>query len=326
MKLTRWGILGCGNIAHKFAAGLQSVPDARLVAIGSRTREKAESFGAQYGVPHRHAGYAALAADPDVDAVYVATPHPMHAEDSLLCLSSGKAVLCEKPFTINTAQAMKVVESARASGLFLMEAMWTRYVPAMARVRELIAEGAIGEPRMVQADFGFRADLDPTTRLFDPALAGGSLLDVGVYCVSLAHMIFGTPNKTTGLAEIGSSGVDEQCGITLGFPGGQLAILSASIRADTSQEAWIWGTEGRIKIHSPFWVPDTLTLERAGQDAQTIIVPYDGNGYNYEAAEVAACLLAGKLESAVLPLDETIAIMHTLDALRAEWGLTYPME
>ena len=322
----RWGILGTGNIAHQFARGLAVLPDAELVAVGSRSQDTADAFGEEFGVPRRHSTYEALATDPEVDAVYVSTPHTFHKDNSLLCLEAGKAVLCEKPFTINTREAEQVIGFARAQGRFLMEAMWTRFLPAMVRVRALLAEQAIGEPRMLQADFGFRATIDPQSRLFNPRLGGGALLDVGVYPVSLASMVFGTPERSTGLAHLGETGVDEQGAMVLMYRGGQLATLSTAIRTNTPHEALILGTRGSLRIHSQWWKPAKLTLARQDQADEVIDVPFEGNGYNYEAAEVMRCMREGRLESDVMPLDETLSIMRVMDELRAQWGLRYPME
>ncbi|MEO7717846.1 MAG: Gfo/Idh/MocA family oxidoreductase [Capsulimonas sp.] len=322
----RWGIIGLGSIANQFATGLQSVPDAELTAVASRTQDKADAFGEKHGAAKRYGSYQELAADPDVDAVYIATPHPMHAEDSILCLESGKAVLTEKPFTVNAAQARATIEAARANNVFLMEAMWTRFFPVMAKVRELIAAEAIGDLRIVQADFGFRAGVNPESRLFNAALGGGALLDVGSYCLSLASMLLGAPEQITGVAEIGETGIDEQNGILLRCAEGRIALLSSAVRTNTPQEATLIGTAGRIHIPSPWWKPSKLVLTRDGQETETLDLPYTGNGYNYQAVEVAECVRAGKTESSVMPQDESLRIMETMDALRSQWGLTYPME
>lgn len=324
--VTRWGILGTGSIAHKFATGLRDATGARLVAVGSRTAASAEGFGAQYDIPHRHGSYDALVADPEVDIVYVATPHPVHREAVLLCLAAGKAVLCEKPFTVNAREAGELIDAARAADLFLMEAMWSRYVPAMVRFRELIAEGVIGEPRLLQADFGFRTGVDPEGRLFKRELGGGALLDVGVYVVSLASMVFGEPDRAVGLAAIGETGVDEQTVISLAYSGGRHAQLSCAVRTQTRVEATLFGTDGSLTIESPWYIPERLTLRRAGRDAEVIDVPYVGNGYNYEAEEAGRCLREGLTESPVMPLAETRAIIATLDRIREPWGLRYPSD
>jgi predicted dehydrogenase len=322
----KWGIIGTGNIAHVFARGLQSLPDAELHSVASRSQESADSFGAEFDVARRYAGYEDLTHDPDVDAVYISTPHHLHRDNTLLCVAAGKPVLCEKPFAINAAQAVEMIDAAREKRVFLMEAMWTRFLPIIMRARELVAQGAIGEPRMLQADFGFRTQVNPQGRLFNPEYGGGALLDVGVYPVSFASALFGAPSRVAGLAHIGETNVDEQGAMALGYPGGELAVLSTAIRTNTSQEATILGTEGSIRIHAPWWASQTLTLRLPKQEDQVIELPFQGNGYSHEAAEVARCIRAGKLESEIMPLDETLSIMQTLDRIRAEWGLRYPME
>jgi predicted dehydrogenase len=206
-----------------------------------------------------------------------------------------------------------------------MEAMWTRFFPLMYRVRELVSNGAIGEARMIQADFGFRAGFDPNSRAFSPALGGGGLLDVGVYPISLASMLFGTPNQVTGLAHLGETGVDEQAGLVLAYDAGRLAVISTGVRINTPQSAVILGTDGRITIHSPWWKPSAMTVT-AGGKTEDVTLPFESNGYQFEAQEVARCLVAGKTESEIMPLDESLQIMRTMDALRAQWGLKYPME
>jgi len=325
-RTIRWGILGTGTIAHKFAAGLKILPDAKLLAVGSRTAKSADAFGRQFDVPHRHVGYGAVVNDPEVDIIYVATPHSCHKDNTLLALAAGKAVLCEKPFAINAREAEQVIAFARAKRLFLMEAMWTRCFPLMAKLRELLESKIIGEVRMLTADFGFRAELQEEERLFNPAFGGGALLDVGVYPVSLASMIFGTPTQIVSLAHLGKTGVDEEAAMVLSHANGQLAVLSTAIRTDTPQEAIIMGTKGRIRIHSLWWHPTAMTLTREGVSDETMEFPHAGNGYQFEAAEVMSCLRAGELESRVMQLDETLSIMKTLDATRAQWGLKYPME
>ncbi len=322
----RWGIIGTGNIASKFAIGLQSLPDAQLLAVGSRSQDSADYFGDRFEIERRYSTYEMLAADEDIDAVYISTPHPFHCANTLLCLNAGKAVLTEKPFAINTAEANQMIALAREKKCFLMEAMWTRYLPVMVRVRELLAEGRIGDVRMLTADFGFRGNDDIKRRHLNPDLGGGGLLDVGIYPISLAFMLFGKPDRISSQAEIGKTGVDEQSAVLFGYESGQLAVTSSAVRTNTSQIAIIDGTKGRITIHTPWWMGERMTLEVYGQEKSEIHLPLSGNGYNYEAAEVARCLRAGRLESDVTPLDETLTIMQTLDAIRAQWGMTYPME
>ncbi len=321
----RWGILAPGRISRQFCQGVQKLPDAEVVAVGSRSQERADTFGTEFNIPARYGTYEALVADPNVDAVYIASPHPQHREHCLLAINASKAVLCEKPFTVNAKEAEEVIQAARAAGVFLMEAMKTRFFPAMYKVRELLAEGAIGEPRLLQADFGFRTGFNPEGRLFAPELAGGALLDVGVYCVSLASMVFGgEPERVTGMATLGETSVDEQSAMVLGYSGGQLAILSTAIRTSTMNEATIFGTEGWLRLPKSAWGPRAYILSR--DNGQVTEVPTEGNGFDYEADEVHRCLRAGRLESDIMPLDETLSIMRTLDKIRAGWGLKYPME
>jgi predicted dehydrogenase len=323
--ITHWGILGTGQIAKRFAEALKSLPDASLVAVGSRSREKAMAFGGQFNATYRHASYQELVNNPAVDAVYVATPHSLHHDNAIMALRAGKPVLCEKPLTLNAVQAEEVILTARAKKLLLMEAMWTRFLPVMTRLRKLLAEGAIGDVRMLAADFGFHAE-EGSGRLFDPALGGGALLDIGVYPLSLASMIFGKPSNVAGLAKLGRTGVDKQNGMVLMYSQGQLAVLHSSIESTTFQEASIMGSKARIKIHSSWWKANAMTLMRENNRNDFIETPYAGNGYQYEIAEFMRCLREKKLESEIMPLDETLSIMRTMDTLRQQWGLRYPGE
>jgi predicted dehydrogenase len=278
-------------------------------------------------VANCHASYQVLANDPDVDVVYVATPHAFHQEHVMLALEAGKAVLCEKPFTINAAQAKTVISLARERKLFLMEAMWTRYVPLVVKLRELLAEEMIGELQMLEIGMAFVAPRDESYYFFDPHLGGGILLDGGAYAVSIASMLFGgPPSRVASMAQIGETGVDEQSAVILGYELGQLAVLYMSFKTSIPPAARIMGSEGRITIHPPIFNPTQFTISRADQEDEVVEMPFEGNGLNYEAAEVMRCLQAGKLESETMPLDETLAIMQTLDQIRAQWGLKYPME
>lgn len=327
MKTIRWGILGPGNIAHKFAEGLKALPDAERAAVGSRDEARAAQFAKKHGFARSYGSYEALAEDPDVDIVYIATPHPMHKKESIRCLRAGKAVLCEKPFTVNRREAEAVFQAARAANRFCMEAMWTRFLPVMAQVRKWLEEGRIGEPRMVQADFGFRAELNEESRLFAPEYAGGGLLDVGVYCVSFASMVFGgPPDRVAGLAHLGETGVDEQGAYVLGYPGGRIAVLHSAVRTNTPQDALIMGTDGMIRVEPPFWRSSSAALAVQGREPEHVSLPMIGNGYNYQAAASQDCMRAGRLECDIMPWAETLSIMDTLDRIRAEWGLQYPME
>jgi predicted dehydrogenase len=310
----RWGIIGTGLIASTFAADLELTGSGTAVAVGSRREGSADAFGDRFGIPNRHVGYEALVADPEVDVVYVATPHPMHHEDALLALRAGKHVLVEKPFTMNAAEAEELVAEARARGLFLMEAMWARFVPHMVEVRRLLAEGALGDVVTVIADHGQWFAEDPAFRLFAPELGGGALLDLGIYPVSFASMALGTPDRVVALADPAFTGVDAQTSILLGHPGGAHAVLTCTLAAKSPTRAVIVGTEARIDIEGPFYAPSAFTLTPRRGEPQRVELPSEG-GLRYEADEVARCVEAGLLESPVLPLDETVAIMRTMDAV-----------
>lgn len=326
MKPIRWGIIGPGRIAKKFAIGLQAVPDAKLVAVGARAIGRAEAFASEFRIGRAYGSYEALAADPEVDVVYVATPHPLHHQPTLLCLKAKKAVLCEKPFTLNEREARELVECARREKVFLMEAMWSRFLPPMVQVREWLVRGLIGDPRMVVADFGFRTEWNPEGRALNPALGGGALLDVGIYPLALASMVFGgVPVKVTGQCHLGDTGVDEQSAMILAYKGGALAVLSCAVRTQTPHEARILGTEGSIYLPN-FWHASEATLMRTGREPEKVIPERVGNGYNYEAVEVGRCLRAGLKESPLMPLDETVLTMRVMDELRRQWGLVYPQE
>ncbi|MCP4643883.1 MAG: Gfo/Idh/MocA family oxidoreductase [bacterium] len=323
----RWGILGTGAMARTFAADLKFARGAELLAVASRTQDKADAFGEALGIPRRYEDYVRLVDDPDVDVVYIATPNNMHKDQALMALDGGKAVLCEKPFAMNASEARTMVAHAREKRLFLMEAMWTRFLPVMGKLRELVSSGALGDVRMVTADFGFRADGEDLAEILtSPEYGGGSLLDVGVYPVSLASMILGSPTTVAGLAHLGGTGVDEQAGMVLGNEDGQLAILHSAIRTTTPQDAVIMGTEKHVRIHAPFWRGSALTITGEDESEETVEAPFEGDGYHFEAVEVMECLRQGRLESAIMPLGESVAVMETLDRLRAQWGLRFPAD
>lgn len=326
MTTFRWGILATGSIADAMAYALRTVPEAELVAVASRSQATADAFGERWGIPRRYADYAQLAADPQVDVVYIATPHNLHAANMQLCLAAGKHVLCEKPLTLNAAQAAAAAESAQRHGRFLMEAVWMRFLPAVEQVRRWVADGAIGAVRLIQADFCFHRPFDPTHRLYDPALGGGALLDLGIYPLSLATMLLGFPQAVHGQAQIGRTGVDEVNAITLTYADGALAQLTASMTLDRPREAFVLGSRGAIRLHDPFFRPDRLTLHQYGRAPEEHHIPFHANGYPHEVEEVHACLRAGLTESPRLPLAETVRLLALMDELRAQWGVVYPDE
>jgi predicted dehydrogenase len=327
MKSFRWGVLATGNIAGSMAEALNAVAEADLIAVASRTQESAERFGEKWNVPRRYGNYEALAADSDVDIIYVATPHSFHAENVRMCLEAGKHVLCEKPLTLNASQTSAIIDLARAKGLFLMEAVWMRFFPAMLQVQRWVQEGAIGDVRLIQADFCFQLEFDPSHRLFDPALGGGALLDVGIYPLSFTTMLLGFPDSADGAALIGSTGVDEVSCLTLTYANNVLAQLTGSMCIYKPQEAFVVGQKGFIKVHAPFFCPSDVTLHcnQTGQ-THTTTIPYQGNGYPHEVVEVHRCLSEGKLESERMPLDDTLQMMRLMDGLRRQWPLNYPCD
>ncbi len=328
-KTIRWGILATGNIAEQFTRDLLLLPDAEVVAVGSRSEESARAFADRFGIPRSHGSWAALAADEGVDIVYVATPHHAHHEAARLCLEAGRAVLCEKPFTLNAAESRELTALAAKHGRFLMEAMWMRCNPAVLRAAELIAEGAIGTVGLLQADFGLAGPFDPTHRLRAPELGGGALLDLGVYPVALAHLLLGVPDSIQAWASLTPEGVDAATALLLGYDSGAVATLSCGIVAGTPVRATVSGTLGRIELPAPFFRPGELLLHRGeGEDQrpEVIPVPYTGLGYAHEAAEAMRCLRAGLLESPLVPWSSTLEVMDILDAARAQTGVRYPGE
>lgn len=326
MDKIRWGIMSTGNIANAFATGLNFLSDAEIVAVGSRNQTSADNFGAKYNIPRCYDSYEALANDPDVDVIYIGTPHPFHAENITLCLNAGKHVLCEKPFTLNVAEAETCIQLAHEKDLFLMEAIWMRYIPAIESLREWVNTGLIGTIKLIKADFAFHMPFDAEHRAYNPALGGGSLLDVGIYPISFTTMFLGHPKAVHAYADIGQTGIDEQATMLFQYDNGTTALLSSGIHGDLPNDAIIKGTKGYVQVHSPMWIPNRLTLHLYDQKPQVIDIPYEGNGYNYEAAEVATCLRAGKTESDIMPHSETLATMRLMDGIRASWGMKYPQE
>ena len=326
-KKIRWGIVGTGRIAHHFASGLAAIENTEITAVSSRTKASAEKFAEEFGISGKHIGSESLASDKNVDVVYIATPNPMHKDDTINCLKGGKAVLCEKAFAMNVSEATQMIGAAKEKGLFLMEAMWMYFFPAMAEIRRFVAAGAIGEIRLVQANFCFRKEWQPQGAKLNPALGGGALLDVGVYNIALAQMIYGKePVRISSMAHIGQTGVDEQSSMIFGYEGGAMAVLTCAVRTETPLEAAIYGTNGYIKIPHKFFQPDKIIVKAGQEREKEIKFERLGNGYNYEAAEVMQCLREGKMESLIMPLDTSMAIMRTMDSIRQQWNLVYPME
>ena len=321
----RWGIIATGGIASRFVTDLALLPGAEVVAVGSRRQETADEFARTHDVARAFPSYEQLVEDDDVDAVYVATPHPGHHHAAMLAIEAGKAVLLEKPFTMNAAEARSLVEAARSRGVFLMEAMWTRFLPHVVRLREVVASGALGDVRTVLAEHGQWFAEDPSHRLFAPELGGGALLDLGVYPVSFASMVLGTPSRVTAASDPAFTGVDATTSVLLQHEGGAQAVVTCSLSAAGVNAASVVGTEARVVVDPVWYGPTTLSVvARDGSVVETFDGRVEGSGYRLEAAEVGRCLAEGRLESDVMPLDETVAIMSTMDEVRRQIDLSYP--
>ena len=321
----RWGVVGPGIIATGFAEAMQWVDGGSITAVASRSAKRAEAFADRFDIPRRYGDYEALAADPDVDAAYVATPHSRHEVDTLALLQAGKHVLCEKPFALNAEQAARMAAEARSRGLFLMEAIWSRFLPAYRSLVDVIGAGRIGEPLLVEGDFGFRRPVDPTHRHFAAELGGGALLDLGIYPLQLCTLVLGPVERVVADGVVGETGVDEVVTALSHHPAGRLGVVKAAIRVNMTCTARISGTDGVIDLPALMHCPDSLTVS-SPSGVERIDASYEGNGLRFEIDEVHRCLEAGRTESAVVSLEESIALATTLDAIRAELGVVYPGE
>jgi predicted dehydrogenase len=346
----RWGILGTGTIAYQFARGLKLVPEAILYAVGSRTISKAEVFSKEFGADCFYGSYADLVAEPNIDVVYIATPHNYHKEHCILCLEANKPVLCEKPFTSNAEEAETVIRLAREKGLFCMEAMWMRFIPLMKEVRRLIQEKYIGEVCLLQASLGYPFVFDESHRMFDVALDANVVIDLGIYPISLAFYLLGTPTDVYSYSNTGKTGIDDQGTIILKYPQ-HLAALSCSYRTKASNDAVIAGTGGQIHIRQPLLNPHSMAISKFSPQiaetgsassklkafakdipganslfnliqsvlrpsSKTINMPFRGTGIQYEIEEVVNCLKQGELESSIMPLDESLEIIKLINKIR----------
>jgi predicted dehydrogenase len=323
--MIRWGVIGPGSIATGFAEAMQWAEGGSITAVASRSVERADAFGDRFDIPTRYGDYDALAADPEVDVVYVATPHSRHEVDTIGLLRAGKHVLCEKPLALNAQQAARMAAEAQSQGLFLMEAIWSRFLPAYRTLVEVIGGGRIGEPLLVEADFGFRRPVDPVHRHFAPALGGGALLDLGIYPIQLSALVLGPIERVVADGVVGETGVDEVVTALLHHPGDRLGVVKAALRVGMTCTARIAGTEGAIDLPAMMHCPNSLTVSNAG-GVEHIDASYDGNGLRFEIDEVHRCLAEGRTESSIVPLDESIALATTLDTIRAELGVVYPAE
>ena len=325
--MIRWGILGAGNIAKKLAADIALVDNAQLVAIGSRSKEKATQFASAFSIPHIHDSYEDLARNPEVDVIYVATPHSHHHENTLMCLENNKAVLCEKAFAVNYRQAKEMVEKAREKKLFLMEAMWTKFLPHYNKMKSIVDSGQLGNISSVLINFGFKPRTPVPARLFDPALAGGTILDIGVYNVFIAMSVLGRPDEIEAYMSPASTGIDEQCSVVFRYKNGPMAQLFSSFVAHLPTEADINGSDGRLRLTHRFYAPEsTLEFYPEKMDSKQLVPfnsPQQGWGYQYEVKHVCDCLERGMKESDVMTLDNTLEMMQVLDEIRMKAGIRY---
>jgi predicted dehydrogenase len=322
----RWGILATGGIAHAFARDLRTA-GLDVAAVGSRRRDAADAFAGEFEIPRAHDSYQALVEDAGVDIVYVATPHPSHAENAILALEHGKHVIVEKPFTHTGAEADRVRDVARSAGLLAMEAMWTRYLPHMHRVRELVRTGAVGDVRTVFADHTQKISSDPAHRLNALELGGGALLDLGIYPISFAWDILGAPTTISAQARLSETGADTEVATIFTHASGAVSTTTTSSRAAGPNTAHIVGDQARIDIDRVFYSPTTFRLTRPdGEVAEVFESRVDGRGMQFQALAAERFVAEGRTDSDILPLDETVAIMHALDAIRVQIGVKYPQE
>lgn len=321
----RWGILGAGRIAGTVGAEIIATPGNEVVAVGARDAARASAFAARLDIPRSYGSYAELAADPDVEVLYIATTHGQHYEQALLALDAGKALLVEKAFTLNARQAREVVDTARSRGLFCMEAMWMRLNPLIRAARDAAASGRIGTVVSVHADLSTRFEYDPAHRLYDLAAGGGALLDMGIYPATFAWLFLGRPDTVQAAGSLSPTGSDATVAMQWGYRSGSFAQVSSTALAQTPLSGVVSGTDGWISIGTPLARPDRVVVhDGAGDEVLTHELP--GRGYRPEIIEAARCLRTGELESPLIPLDETVAILEVLDDVRAQLGVRYPAD
>ncbi len=323
-KIYNWGIIGLGKIAHKFAEDLRLLKNARLHAVASRSKEKALAFAEQYHAEHAYGSYAEIVNCPELDIVYIATPHIAHCDNAVMCLEHQIPVLCEKPFAMNATEVKRMISLAKFQKTYLMEALWTRFLPTIEQTLSLIESGVIGEVISLKADFGFRAPFEAKGRLFNQNLGGGALLDVGIYPVFLSLLLFGNPIDTKAIATIGKTNVDENCSVLLKYANHKMAVLQASIVTKTSNEAIVYGTKGMIRINSRWHEPTSVTLMLEGEEPKDYFFEFKGNGYLYEAQAVMNDLAKGQKENPLMTLDFSLDLIELLDRIRREAGIFYP--
>lgn len=325
-KKIRWGILGCGRIARKFASDLNYVHGSEIIAAGSRSIESANAFADEFNIPHRHDSYEALAKNKEIDVIYIATPHNLHYENTLLCLNNNKAVLCEKPFAMNLNQVKAMIALAREKKVFLMEALWTKFLPHYNKVQEIVKSGELGNIRSILVNFGFRPAAPVPKRLLDPVLGGGTIMDIGIYNAFITMSFLGKPDSIEATMTPADTGVDEQCAVLFKYKNGAVAQLFSSFVSDLATEADICGDKGRIKLATRFYEPSTTIKyykDRVDSLKEISFEKEAGFGYQYEARHVVDCLQKGLTESPVMTHKDTLDLMEVLDNIRRIAGIRY---
>ena len=326
MKTINFGILGPGKISNRFADAFQYVPQAKVYAIASRDAERSETFAKTYNAEKAYSSYEDLLNDPAVDVVYIGTPHPFHYEQTLLCLKHYKPVLCEKPLALNLKQVKEMVDTARATKTFLMEAMWSRFFPAIHKALELIKAGVIGEIKYLQADFGFAAPLDMNNRVYNMALGGGAQLDVGIYPMYLALLVLGKPDGIKAYSHLASTGADATTGALFYYKSGAIAHIFSSIVTESPREGHIMGTKGSIFLHPQWHKTQQLTLKLNSGEVTSFPFPHSGNGFEFQVEEVARCIAAKQLECELMPLSMSLLMAETHDEIRRQGGIKYSVD
>ncbi len=319
-----WGILGLGNIATKFASDLQLSTTSTLQGVASRSLDKAKAFGDQFNATKHYGTYDDLANDPDIDIIYIATPHPYHFENTMMCLKKGKAVLCEKPMGMDSEQVKLMLEEAKAQNVFLMEAIWTRFMPAIEKVLELLDQNVIGDVQFIRADFGFKAPVNFDSRLYNKALGGGSLLDIGLYPIYFSLLTLGIPTDVKAMARMTKTEVDSYCAMLFDYKDGKKASLESTIEGNTPTEAVIYGSKGSIKLHHQFHHCEKITVSIDGIDT-VYDLKHEGFGYFHEIEHVNQCLFNTEIESSKVPHNTSTNLMALIDIVKAKIGLTYPI-
>ncbi len=321
-----WGIMGCGWIAQQFADALNGTEDVVLYAAASRKQEKADEFTKKNKAVKAYGSYNALVADPDIDIIYIATPHSYHYANTKVCLEAGKHVLCEKAFTVNTAQVKELMILAKTNGLFLMEALWTKFLPGMIKAKEMIDSGIIGDVISMDADFGLKFEMDPKHRLFNPYLAGGVLLDIGIYPLFLSLYLFGKPEVLKAHSKLDSNHIDLTTSMIAEHKAGTISNLTSTSTANRPVVAAFYGTKGKLVFDNWWFTPSSFTVTIDEKDPEVFEFPAIVNGYEYEIIESNKCLREGKMESEIMPHSFSILLMEMMDEIRKQCGIIYPAE